>query len=211
VVLNNVAGENQLANALNIQSGVLTSSTSQTNTITQSWGSTYDWSFAPGVAATATASATGGTINADQSMSPCILVAGDCNANSVITDAVATAATSPAVPLTITADKILVVGVESSGDAVVDVSELNKAVVVLTVDTGSQSNLAAIVVNNVVGKNQVASAINISSGGAVVIGSEAFGAAVVARVQFDGNVGGNSTLTGSQANTISQYRGTPAP
>jgi len=66
---------------------------------------------------------------------------------------------------------------------------------VLSFDNGSQSNLAALVLNNVSGLNQVASAINIL-GGAMTLP----------------NTIGQSTQMfsdASQCNSITQYRGTP--
>jgi hypothetical protein len=218
IVLNNVAGENQLATAVNIESGVDSASGLQENTINQSWGSTYDWTFAPGGVTATAAVGTGGAggsggkvINAG-AMIPCILNAGDCGTVTANGGdggdgfADAAAASFDNIPLTIAADKITKVSVVSSGDAFVDVSEIDKSLTTLLVQTESQTDLAALILNNVAGRNQVATAINVASNGAVVIGNKEG----VALVVFDSTQSGAASLSGlNQSNTINQYRGTP--
>jgi len=265
IVLNNVAGENQLASGVNIQSGVDVSTGTQSNNITQSWGSTYDWTYAEGsLLATSAAAGDGGDTGsqtvgdnlADASStgggggggggggapnlgigkSPCILstncqsvdssggdggaggagaaAAGDANnntANNTSGDAGAGGAAAADVgvlqhmPLTIAADKISRVRVNSVGDAIVDVSEMDSSSVSLIVDSNSQNNLAALIVNNVGGRNQVATGINASSQGATVIGNSAGLALVV----FDSSIAGTADYGQDQTNTINQFRGTP--
>lgn len=53
LVLNNVAGENQLATGLNVTSTNASSAQAQTNSITQSWGSTLDVALLKGSATSA--------------------------------------------------------------------------------------------------------------------------------------------------------------
>jgi hypothetical protein len=192
LVLNNVAGEVQLANALNIatigtQAGILT----QANTITQSWGATKDWtaSSVAGVSATAAASAAASASSA-ASCSKCGIVrAGNAAAS---TAAAAAASTSPGVLKVLTkyADQI----VETvSGDVFVE----QNGVQTLSLDGTSQQTLAALVVNNIVGLSQVANAVNVMAQSILL------------------NVGG-TTLNGTfiavgqtQTNNVTQYRGTP--
>ena len=192
LVLNNVAGEVQLANALNVaavsfQNGIL----NQANTITQSWGATKDWtaSSVAGVSATAAASAAA-SASSSASCSKCgINRAGNAAAS---TAAAAAASTSPGVLKVLTkyADQI----VETvSGDVFVE----QNGVQTLSLDGTSQQTLAALVVNNVVGLSQVANAVNVMAQSILM------------------NVGG-TTLNGAfiavgqtQTNNITQYRGTP--
>jgi hypothetical protein len=212
VVLNNVAGENQLATAVNIQAGVQINSGTQSNTINQSWGSTYDWSFAPGdikTAATAAKGGDGGNIHNEGAMTPCVLTTADCGNNNAQGGAAAADAEVFGYAndvLTITADKINYTEVESSGDAHVDVSELDKSIQTLVIQSLSQNNLAAIVVNNVVGRNQVATGFNVSSQGPALVGNQN-GKAQVAFVAPTNGFGDYRANT--QSNTINQYRGTP--
>lgn len=265
MVVNNIVGENQIASGINIQSGAASTGAEQGNAITQSWGSSYDWTFAAGdLIATAigvdagdasvtqednsnveqaggdgdgdggnalsgqvgelagsiekvnciledchvgaeintggTGTGTGGeTVNdSPASFSAGDITAGD-GAASTSTDGYAN------LPLTISADKITRLRVNSHGEAVVNVSEMDSSTVTVHVDTDSQTNLAALIVNNIGGKNQVASAFNISANGGVLIGLEAGTAAVV----FDSTTTGSAAYGGAQINEINQFRGTP--
>jgi hypothetical protein len=72
----------------------------------------------------------------------------------------------------------------------------------LAIGSAAQSDLAALVVNNVAGKNLIANAVNIA-GGAVGTATDA-GAP---RVTVNGN---SQNIATAQSNTISQFRGTPA-
>jgi hypothetical protein len=192
LVLNNVAGEVQLANALNItvvgfQNGIL----SQANTITQSWGATKDWtaSSVAGVSATAAASAAA-SASSSASCSKCGIVrAGNAAAS---TSAAAAASTSPGVLKVLTkyADQI----VETvSGDVFVE----QNGTQTLALDSTSQQQLAALIVNNVVGLSQVANAVNILANQTLL---NAGGTTLNATFFANGQ---------SQNNTITQYRGTP--
>jgi len=192
LVLNNIAGEVQIANAINVttvgtQAGIL----GQANTITQSWGATKDWTSASvaGVA-TATSSSSSGDATAQAQCIKCgIVKAGNATAAAA---AAAAASTSPGVLKILTkyADDI----VETvSGDITVT----QNGVQTLSLDSGSQQTLSALVVNNIVGLSQVANAINVMAQAVLL------------------NVGG-ATVNGTfiaigqtQANTINQFRGTP--
>jgi hypothetical protein len=217
VTLNNVAGENQLATGINIASSAFKASGSQDNTINQSWGSTYDWSYAPGFGVTATASADGGDGGDGGELEsggkivnqPCVLAT--CS-NTADGGAGAPGAAAAAVavvdnlPLTITADKIIKVDVESQGSSDVDVSEIDNSTVAGVISTGSQTNLSALAVNNIVGRNQVGTALNVVTAGALSIGDQGG----TPRLSFGvPAVGGQSVNSVAQSNTINQYRGTP--
>jgi len=247
MVVNNIVGENQLAAGINIRSGAESTAaeSSQSNTITQSWGATYDWTFAEGsLLATATPAVggvnnqsntatadggtggggTGGAVSNVQKIN-CILIE-NCNVSTAGTggageggqapnnqavgdieggDAAAAVGVLQHLPLTIAADKISRVRVNSTGDAYVDVSEMDSSTVTVIVQSDSQTNLAALVVNNIGGKNQIASAFNVAANGAVKIGD----ANAVPSVLFDGTVNGLATFGGGQSNEINQFRGTP--
>jgi hypothetical protein len=163
LILNNVVGENAVATGVNIQAtnagGIVGS---QSNDITQSWGSTIDIGFAPG--------ADGGAVG------KCIFAS--CG-NA-----------SEAQRLSIYSDEILI-GLDLLKDPTKDFE--------LILGDGAQSGLLALVVNNVVGINLVASGVNIASG------------RVLATTLAGGiDVGGTSQNVGAnQSNTITQYRGTP--
>jgi hypothetical protein len=175
LVLNNVAGENQLATALNISvSPVANVSSEQTNTITQSWGSVKDLSA---VTVPAGVAGDGGTIG--KCVFACATADGG-DANGAIT------------VLSSSADQILHAE-SSNGDAVA--VAFQAPIADLFLDGTAQESLAALVVNNVAGMNQVASAINIHGG------SISF-----APLQLNGSGG---QIIGTQSNNITQYRGTP--
>jgi hypothetical protein len=193
LVLNNIAGEVQIANALNVttigtQAGIL----SQANTITQSWGATKDWTSASvrGVSASA-AGGPGGSASGNT------VTCGKCGINKA-GNAIggaggnASASTSPGVLKILTkyADDIVETG---TGDITVN----QNGVQTLALESGSQQTLSALVVNNIVGLSQVANAINILAQSVLM------------------NSGGQ-TLNGTfiavgqtQSNTINQFRGTP--
>ena len=191
LTVNNVAGELQLANALNIQSAVQDITGSQTNTITQSWGATKDWTAS-------TTAATGGvasvvvnvaSVNQTSSCGKCGLNKGNSYTGPVITNNV-TANGQPATNKILTkyADDIIE---SETGNVTVD----QNPVFTLMLETGSQTTLSALAVNNVVGISQLANAINIASAGVVFV-PLAIGPS---------SANGRNT----QANTINQFRGTP--
>lgn len=171
LVLNNVAGENQVANGVNISGA--SGQAGQTNGMTQSWGSTHDTSaiVVPPVALVADVSCNGALI---------------CKATpiaSVIPGTVRVLSSS--------ADQILTGGPNSSFVYVPQTSFAQK------IESNSQTNLVALVVNNVSGMNQVGNAINVQSGGVSLVGESLL-------------VGAGNGQSGGQHNVLSQYRGTPA-
>lgn len=193
LTLNNVVGEVQLANALNIASDAITVGPTQANTILQSWGATKDWtsSTVAGVTATSSASAAA-TASVNVTCTKCgINRGGDANAS---TSAAAAAATSPGQIKILTKYADQIVETEA-GDVVVE----QNGVATLSLETGSQEQLAALVVNNIVGLSQVANATNISSGTILLN---------VGGIAVNSSFGPVGFAT-NQTNTITQFRGTP--
>jgi hypothetical protein len=200
LAVNNVVGENQIANAFNIMSTVATLGGAQTNDITQSWGSTKDTSFGSttvaGVAADGGAGGDGG--DAEQA-NVCLFgakcgiqygKAGDAGAGGAGGAGSTKSGVIAAAVLSSYADVII----SGTGDIIADVNP----VFAMQLDETSQAGLLALVVNNVVGMNQVANALNIAA----------------ASVQY--NPAGLGFIAAStqgasvtQSNTINQFRGTP--
>jgi len=219
LVVNNIVGENQIANGINIRSGAASTSddSDQSNTITQSWGSSYDWTFAEGEAVAGTAAAGGsadgaqGGTGGNLEKVNCVL-SDDCGNSSANGGAggdggaggSAAGVVLEHMPLTISSDKISRVVVNSSGDANVNVGEMDSATTQVIVDTGSQTNLAALVVNNIGGRNQIATGFNVAANGSVSLGIVPGNL-----VLFDSTTTGHATYGGGQSNTINQFRGTP--
>ena len=140
LALNNVAGENQVANGINI-SWSNSATAPQANNITQSWGSTVDRTIVsvPGVTASASVSCGGALICKGQ--------------NSVAT------AAGVARRLSFTGDHIIDVGGAST------VTYNPQTTITMSVDGGAQTGLVALVINNVAGLNQVGNGVNLASGG----------------------------------------------
>jgi hypothetical protein len=205
LVINNVAGENQLATGLNIAGSVFLNNQGQSNTISQSWGATKDFTFVTidtktfaGVSAVAV-----NVLIPIQARADCSNVAGvtKCGVNqpgdqnlAVAATAVANAAPGGGVAgaigiLSRYADVIIET---VSGDITVD----ENAVATLNIQTASQTNLAALVLNNVVGMNQVASGVNIMGQQTQLSPFILFGATLLSG-------------TNAQSNDITQCRGTP--
>jgi len=170
LVLNNVAGENQIANGINISGGE--TSETQVNAIEQSWGSINE---------TTAVVVPGGSASAEVTCSGLI-----CKV-----DASAVAGQGVVQVLGATGDQIVTAGAASS------LSYRTATMIAMTIDSNSQTNLVALVVNNIAGLNQVGNAINIKGGGVSLTDSAL---AVTA-------AGGQG---GGQSNVINQYRGTPA-
>lgn len=170
LVLNNVAGENQIANGLNI-SGSSTNG-DQTNGIGQSWGSIND---------------------TEAVVVPGVTAAADLTCSGLICKQVASASAAPGTVrvLGVTGDQIVTGGAASA------LTYRNATAVAMTIDTNSQANLIALVVNNVAGLNQVGNAINMKGGGVSLTDN----ALVVSAGAAQG---------GGQSNVINQYRGTPS-
>jgi hypothetical protein len=185
LILNNVAGENQVATNMNIASGA--GSGRQDNNITQSWGSTYDRDFFGSASASANVSVTaeGGKATCNAGALICVPKAG----NSASATASASAST-PNIRSSIYADQILL----ADGD----VDYRPETHISMDIQNTAQQGLSALVVNNVSGLNQVATALNIA-------GNVGTGPAPG---------GGNVAVTGGgsaagQGNIINQFRGTP--
>jgi hypothetical protein len=142
LVLNNVAGENQVANGINISTTSATATgVAQNNTITQSWGSTSD----------ITVSSVGALF------SSITVTCGDAlickvNTQTVLVPGVGARRLSQA------ADIIIHVG--GAGTVTYSPSLQIEQVI----EGGSQTGLVALVVNNVAGLNQVGNGVNISAG-----------------------------------------------
>jgi hypothetical protein len=218
LALNNVAGENQVANAVNIQSGVSQTGplSSQSNEINQSWGATLDWSAVEGTA-TAASGGPGGDVTVSGGIANvkinCVAVGLGvaCAASDVANGGDggdAKAAATEGFPLSAYADKIIgVIGAVGS----VNVSQMNAATVTQSILANSQTTLAALALNNVAGMNQVANGVNIAAKGAVNIGTDysTAGGDVFPQLKFDAVQNGTGQYNGSQSNLINQYRGTP--
>lgn len=206
LVINNLAGENQIANALNVSgSQFINADASQSNTVYQSWGATKDFTYVTidtktfaGVSAVAV-----NVLIPIQARADCSNVAGftKCGVNrpgdqnlAVAATAVANAAPGGGVAgavaiLSKYADQIIET---ETGD----INVTQDGTMTLEILTGSQTSLAALVLNNVVGMNQVANGVNIMGGG-VTLSPLAMSTAT----QFFG--------APSQLNDVKQCRGTP--
>jgi hypothetical protein len=174
LVLNNVLGENQVANGVNISGGVGSGSGSQANNLTQSWGATADISIV---------TAKGGKGETKVECKDALI----CKVASASTNG-----TTARIRQSSAADNII----SSSDDATVTYTPTTS--VSLTVEAGSQDGLVALVVNNVMGLNQVGNGVNISASSTTV--------------------GPNLSVTNSQAgpgsssqsNVLGAWRGTPS-
>jgi hypothetical protein len=194
LTLNNVVGEVQLANAINVTAAIFAAGSEQTNTITQSWGATKDWtsSTVAGVSATAASSASAAASSTASCFKCGVVRSGNAAAS---TAAAAAASTSPGSNKILTkyADQII----ESvSGDVFVEQNGTSS----LILEGTAQTTLSALVVNNIVGLSQVANAINIM--GNSVNANPGLPA-------FQVNPATELRAAASQSNTINQFRGTP--
>jgi hypothetical protein len=178
LVLNNVLGENQVQTGVNIASSTA-GARNQTNTITQSWGSLND------VTAVTVA---GATVSGASTCNPGALI---CRLNPVVA-----AGNAALARLTQTADVIIDAGAGST------VTYNPTFFASQTITEGSQTDLVALVVNNVVGMNQVGNGVNIAAS------NTAGTPAVTVGPQISISQTGNTTA-GNQGNTLQGYRGTP--
>ncbi len=183
LTLNNVLGENSVATAMNI-AATSTASTSQRNTIEQSWGSTLDVASVGGAT---------GSIDISGVCVACVNTAGAGGSGGTVDVSGKAVASTSTVgsgggkTLSIYSDQILI------GGGPITVNQLSTFDLLLS--GGVQTGLAALVVNNVVAMNLVASALNINSG-AISLATDPAITAVGAS-------------TGVQYNQIDQNRGTP--
>jgi len=175
LTLNNIFGENQIANGMNIQSGA-DNEGNQINDIIQSWGSAqaFDSVVVEGVDG-----GDGGGVG------PCNGIIAICTAGDGGDGSQGTIGLQWAF-----ADEI---ANAYSGNGPATSSNMVMTTMTVSFDQFAQSGLRALVVNNIVGFNQVANGLNISSGS--IIGTDINGAGV-----------GSAT---NQTNTIEQWRGAP--
>jgi len=146
LVLNNVAGENQLATALNISGAPGNSlTTDQSNEITQSWGSVKD------IGAVTVPAGIAGDIG------KCVFATCDTSADGAVA------------VLSASADQILHAEALGAGGVAVAVA-FQAPVTDLILGGTAQESLVALVVNNVAGMNQVATGVNIAGGNIGFIG-----------------------------------------
>ena len=186
LTLNNVFGENQVANATNIQSGS-TNSGDQENIITQSWGSGKAHKAVKVRGKRGGNGGNGGYVK---------------KAHGLINKGVAGNGGNGG-----NASQGVIGLLWEFGDEIADASsrfgDAKAKNEVYTIVAGAfhedaQTNLTALTVNNVFGFNQVANGLNISSA-ALVQGSDDAG----------GRIGSAATTSTSQANDIAQFRGSP--
>jgi len=175
--LNNVVGENQLANGINIESTSGSFAGPQTVTITQTWGSVKD------ITAITIAGA-GNTL--------CQSATAKCGVGIIKQ----TATPPKAVVLSMFADHI----VDSTGvSSPITLTQIPEAD--LAFASGVQQTLAALLVNNVVGMNQVGNGVNIQSASTTLAPALATGSLVI------GASGGANAASASQSVAITQNRG----
>ena len=155
LTLNNIFGENQVANNVNIQAGDLNAG-SQTNNALQSWGSGKAWS-----SATADGAA-GGEANCTA-----FGLIAKCNANGGD-------ASDPKIALLWEFADEIADAQSVFGDAI----STNVVVTIIagTFDEFAQTGVTALTVNNIFGFNQVANGLNISGGAVNTLGGEVQGA-----------------------------------
>jgi len=182
LTLNNVVGENELATVMNIQASPGGSTAAQANTVEQSWGSTVDL---------ASTSGANGAITIEGKCIACVNTAGTAGTGSVGISGKAIATTDTVgsgggVKLSIYADEVIL----GSPINLLQASQADMAL-----GGNVQNGVAALVVNNVIAFNQLASALNISSGSV--------------NLAADPALAQSSNVALSQSNLINQYRGTP--
>jgi len=168
LTLNNVVGENQVASGVNIGAAITGTSNAQSISITQSWGAIKDL----GSVSTKADGGAGCTTLTEK----CLNTKGGNGSTKIAL-------------LSALADDIVMTDGPQSSIFVNQIPQFD-----LALASGVQQNLAALVVNNVVGINQVASGVNIQSG----------------NLSFLPALGVNSsagTTSGSQSIAIDQWRG----
>jgi len=173
LTLNNVVGENQVANGINIQASAVSPQAPQTVSITQSWGSIKDLSFA-------TVSAPGGA-GCASGAEKCFNTKGGAGSTKMAL-------------LSALADDIVMTEGDLSAITVNQIPQFD-----LVFSSEVQKSLAALVVNNIAGINQVANGINVQSGAVAFTGG----------VTLAGS-GGSTAPAGNQSVTINQWRGVAA-
>lgn len=147
LALNNVAGENQVANGINISGASSSTGLAQANTITQSWGSTADITISSaGLVFSSIPASCGGALI--------------CKVSTLTTTVAGIARR-----------------LSKTGDVIIDIAGSGTVTyspsvnIQSSIDGGSQSGLVALVVNNVAGLNQVGNGVNIAAGGVTLSSS----------------------------------------
>ncbi len=191
LTVNNIVGENEVSTQGNVISeNGAPSAGSQSNSINQSWGSVLDVGYLP-------VSSQGGGNGVANSVTKCVF--GPCTQGG-------NSAKTSDKRLTKYAD--VIINAIASTSNVVTVTEIPQFELNIGggsgCDTtgacttpGGQSGLAALIVNNVVGRNLVANAVNIAAG------------AVDATTGIGAGGGFGFSASAAQSNIIKQYRGTP--
>ena len=159
LTLNNIFGENQIANNINIQaanSDFGSNSGAQTNNALQSWGSAKAWSSATAYGAD------GGAANCEA-----FGLIAKCNANG------GDASEAKIALLWEFADEIADASNSGRGDAIA--ANVVVTIIAGTFDEFAQSELTALTVNNVFGFNQVVNGLNISGGDIIGTGIDGAG------------------------------------
>jgi len=182
LTLNNVIGENEVATVMNIQAAPGSGAPSQANTVEQSWGSTVDLASTSGAT---------GSISISGKCIACTNTAGTAGTGSVTIAGKAIATTDATgsgggVKLSIYADEIILG---------TPITLLQATQADMALGGNVQNGVAALVVNNVIAFNQLASALNISSG--------------AVNLAADPALASSSNAAAAQSNLINQYRGTP--
>ncbi len=183
LVLNNVVGENSVANGLNIQASPGGAPAPQSNEINQSWGSTLD--VGGSNASPASIDISGKCVACTNTAGTSGTVGGLINISGKAVATTNSAGGSASSRRSIYADEI----VFGTPIFKTDFTEMQLDL------AGGQGGLGALVVNNVSGLNLVANGINISSG-TITLGASAA-------------ISQSSNVALSQTNTVRQYRGTP--
>lgn len=208
LTLNNIVGEPQIANATNILGNANAGGT-QSNVVKQSWGSTYDFTAVSraGVSASEDSDASGDAAAGTQavcsqalgsSTGKCGYIANNGNAKAVASSSTSTSTSVVSAVFALVsayADQIFIGGDNAS------IAVESDGASSLTVNSGAQKQLAALVVNNIVGQAQIANGTNI-------MGSQFQFGAGAGSLFFSGGTAGVLPGT-SQSNDITQYRGTP--
>jgi len=203
--VNNLVGEQQLANALNVESTSGAAGASQRNRITQSWGATHDISSSFMTVAGVSVPGTSAPAIGGSSIAAACGLSGSNHCDGLITQSGnggnAIASTSPG---SVKSGKILASVLSDYGDVILtstggSVTDTVDPSYSLLLEAGAQNNLLALVVNNVSGMSQLANATNIAGG---VLTYNNAGNGFINGAQ-------NVSATASQSNTINQFRGTP--
>ncbi len=185
LTVNNTVGENEVSSQGNVMASNSTNSqSSQTNTINQSWGSVLD----VGYLSQNVAKGGSGVFSGPK----CVF--GPCSTNG-------TGASNTPARLSKYAD-VIIEALATTGPNTINVQEtpnyeldIGGGSSTAATPVGAQDSLAALIVNNVAGRNLVANAVNISA--------STVDLTLAPSISANGGGGTNQT------NVIRQYRGSP--